>query len=74
MLLHQTFLGVKLANVLLSNRKTSLPFKGPLVLISYKNHALDQFLEGLSRTLLFYWELSYWRILVFLALICWPHQ
>mgnify|MGYP001050634320 FL=1 len=44
----KTFLGVKLANVLLSNRKTSLPFKGPLVLISYKNHALDQFLEAIG--------------------------
>ncbi|XP_005110825.1 NFX1-type zinc finger-containing protein 1 [Aplysia californica] len=44
----KTFVGLKIMNVLLASQKLSesLESKGPILVVCYTNHALDQFLEG----------------------------
>lgn len=43
----KTFLGLKVATVLLKNAPVWNASKKPLLVVCYTNHALDQFLEGL---------------------------
>lgn len=41
----KTFVGLKIAHILLKNK--ILWKKGPMMIVAYTNHALDQFLEGI---------------------------
>ncbi|XP_076068567.1 NFX1-type zinc finger-containing protein 1-like [Oratosquilla oratoria] len=43
----KTFLGLKIAQVLLYNKHWQNQRKGPILCVCYTNHALDQFLEGM---------------------------
>jgi hypothetical protein len=43
----KTFLGLKVATVLLKNSAVWNASRNPILLVCYTNHALDQFLEGL---------------------------
>lgn len=43
----KTYLGVKLVQAILAN--TPQGEKSPLLILTYTNHALDQFLEGLIK-------------------------
>ncbi|PNF18207.1 hypothetical protein B7P43_G18049, partial [Cryptotermes secundus] len=43
----KTFLGLKVASVLLKNSPIWNASRNPILLVCYTNHALDQFLEGL---------------------------
>ena len=47
----KTYLGLKIAHVLLANRHLWKDHTGetnPILMLAFTNHALDQFLEGLS--------------------------
>jgi Rad3-related DNA helicase len=43
----KTYLGLKVAGVLLENHKAWYSDKQPILVVCYTNHALDQFLEGI---------------------------
>ena len=43
----KTFLGLKVAEVMLENSKKWNEEKQPILVVCYTNHALDQFMEGL---------------------------
>ena len=44
----KTYVGLKIARALLDNRKVwQEGEKSPILMVSYTNHALDQFVEGL---------------------------
>lgn len=50
----KTFLGLKVVQVLLKNKKywigtSAKPEQAPILVICFTNHALDQFLEGISK-------------------------
>ena len=44
----KTYIGLKIVNVLLKNFH-NLKLKEPILIVCYTNHALDQFLEGISQ-------------------------
>ncbi len=43
----KTYVGLKIVQSLLINKSLWNPGKGPIMIVCYTNHALDQFLEGL---------------------------
>ena len=45
----KTFLGLKVATVLLANARIWNYSDAPMLIVCYTNHALDQFLEGLAK-------------------------
>ncbi|KAJ4449057.1 hypothetical protein ANN_00452 [Periplaneta americana] len=45
----KTFLGLKVAGVLLENQKVWNEDRRPILVVCYTNHALDQFLEGILK-------------------------
>ena len=45
----KTFIGLKVAEVLLLNHKVWNKNSGPILVLCYTNHALDQFLEGILK-------------------------
>ena len=48
----KTFIGLKITKILLQNRRQTLPASestNPMLIVCYTNHALDQFLEGISK-------------------------
>uniref|UniRef100_A0A914YV12 RZ-type domain-containing protein n=1 Tax=Panagrolaimus superbus TaxID=310955 RepID=A0A914YV12_9BILA len=49
----KTFMGLQIANLLISNPRLwqSVTDKRPILVVCYTNHALDQFLEGISHFL-----------------------
>lgn len=44
--LGKTYVGLKIAQALLSNQDLWKEDKAPMLVVCYTNHALDQFLEG----------------------------
>ncbi|XP_059147742.1 NFX1-type zinc finger-containing protein 1-like [Physella acuta] len=42
----KTYIGLKIMNILLQN-ETSVGCEGPILVVCYTNHALDQFMEGI---------------------------
>lgn len=45
----KTFIGLKIVQVLLTNKSVWNSDGGPILVVCYTNHALDQFLEGILR-------------------------
>ena len=45
----KTYIGLKIAEVLLLNHEVWNMTRGPILVLCYTNHALDQFLEGILR-------------------------
>lgn len=43
----KTFIGLKIMELILANRREIDSVEGPILVVCYSNHALDQFLEGI---------------------------